>query len=264
VPKLRVGFFNAIDCRPLAWGFLKGHHGDLFAPSRHPPSMLAQMLRQGNLDIALLPTVDVPLIPSLRLLPDICLAVRGQARTAVLVSQGELEADSRVAVDPGSRQGVTLLSLLWLDRFGCRPDVVPVRPDPDRMLREHDAALLIGNDAFQIDAERYALTPLAGWWESMTGLPCVFAVWAVRPGVQLPDLSFYFKSSLRYGMSLKENMLREAAGETGLDVAEIERHFDQYQSYFLRQEELQGLEELYRRMTAAGLLDQPVELNFWE
>ena len=264
MPKLRVGFFNAFDCRPLAWGFLKGHHGDLFAPSQHTPTTLVNLITQGNLDIAMLPTVELPHLPSLRLLPDICLAVRGEARTAVLISRDEPGAVTRVAVDPDSRQGTGLLRLLWQERYGIQPELVPMRPDLERMLREHGAALLIGEEALRVDADRYRVTSLAGEWQALTGLPCVFAVWAVRPGVDLPDLPFYFKSSLRYGMSLKDNMIKEAAGELGLDVADIERHLEEHLSYFLRQEEMQGLEELYRRMVATGMIEGPVELKFWE
>ena len=38
-------------------------------------------------------------------------------------------------------------------------------------------------------------------WTQATGLPMVFGVWAVRETVRLPDLNFYFKSSLRYGLA---------------------------------------------------------------
>ena len=48
MPKLRVGIVNFLNSKPLAWGFLKGHHAVLFAPSYHPPALVARMLGQGN------------------------------------------------------------------------------------------------------------------------------------------------------------------------------------------------------------------------
>ena len=54
MPKLRVGIVNYLNSKPLAWGFLKGHHADLFAPTYHPPAMVARMLGQGNLDVGLI------------------------------------------------------------------------------------------------------------------------------------------------------------------------------------------------------------------
>ena len=59
MPKLRVGIVNFLNSKPLAWGFLKGHHADLFAPTYHPPAMVARLLGQGALDIGLIPSVEV-------------------------------------------------------------------------------------------------------------------------------------------------------------------------------------------------------------
>ncbi len=63
MPKLRVGIVNFLNSKPLAWGFLKGHHADLFAPSYHPPALVARLLAQGNLDIGLIPSIEVQRIP---------------------------------------------------------------------------------------------------------------------------------------------------------------------------------------------------------
>ena len=48
------------------------------------------------------------------------------------------------------------------------------------MLAEHDAALLIGDPALQIDRSQYFTLDLAEEWIRRTGKPFVFAFWAVR------------------------------------------------------------------------------------
>ena len=58
-----------------------------------------------------------------------------------------------------------------------------------------------------MDRERYQILDLAAEWNALTGLPFVFAVWAVRPEVDIPDLPFYFKSSLRYGLSSLDTLV---------------------------------------------------------
>jgi chorismate dehydratase len=105
---------------------------------------------------------------------------------------------------------------------------------------------------------------LAAEWHALTGLPFVFAVWAVRSGVDLPDLPFYFKSSLRYGLSSIDTLSREAAAELGLDSADVRSYLTENLHYFLRQEELAGLEEFYRRAHAHGLILEPRPLEFLE
>ena len=93
MPKLRVGIVNFLNSKPLAWGFLKGHHADLFAPSYHPPSLVARLLAQGNLDIGLIPSIEVQRIPNLRVLPDMCVAAQHEVRSVLLVSRVPIAGD---------------------------------------------------------------------------------------------------------------------------------------------------------------------------
>lgn len=263
MPKLRVGIVNYLNSKPLAWGFLKGHHADLFAPSYHPPAMVARLLGQGNLDVGLIPSIEVQRIPNLRVLPDMCIAARHEVRSVLLVSRGPVEEIRRVALDQNSRTSATLVRVLLRERYGLDPEYVHERPDPERMLSEADAALIIGDPALRVDRERYRIIDLAAEWHELTGLPFVFAVWAVRPEVDIPDLPFYFKSSLRYGLSSLDTVVREAAAELNLDSSEVRTYLTENLSFFLREEEIEGLEEFYRRAHNHGLILEPRPIEFW-
>lgn len=263
MPKLRVGIVNFLNSKPLAWGFLKGHHADLFAPSYHPPALVARLLAQGNLDIGLIPSIEVQRIPNLRVLPDMCVAAKHEVRSVLLVSRGPVEEIRRVALDQNSRTSATLVRVLLRERYGINPEYLHERPDPERMLSEADAALIIGDPALRVDRERYHIIDLAEEWNELTGLPFVFAVWAVRPEVDIPDLPFYFKSSLRYGLSSLDTLVRESAAELGLDSSEVRSYLTENLSFFLRQEEIEGLEEFYRRAHAHGLILEPRPLQLW-
>lgn len=264
MPKLRVGIVNFLNSKPLAWGFLKGHHADLFAPSYHPPALVARMLGQGNLDVGLIPSIEVQRIPRLRVLPDLCVAARREARSVLLVSRVPPEEIRKVALDQNSRTSVALLRILMRERWGLDPEYLHERADPERMLAEADAALVIGDPALKVDRDRWRITDLAAEWNALTGLPFVFAVWAVRPEVELPDLPFYFKSSLRYGLSSLDTLVRESAAELGLDSDEVRAYLTENLSFFLRREELEGLEEFYRRAHEHGLILEPRPIELWE
>jgi chorismate dehydratase len=262
--KLRVGIVNFLNSKPLAWGFLKGHHADLFAPSYHPPALVARLLGQGNLDVGLIPSIEVQRIPGLKVLPDLCIASRHEVRSVLLVSRCPITEVRKVALDQNSRTSAALLRILLRERYQLEPEYHHAKPDAERMLAEADAALLIGDPALKIDRDRYRILDLAGEWSALTGLPFTFAVWAVRPEVELPDLAFYFKSSLRYGLSSLDILVREAAAELSLESAEIRAYLTDNLHFFLRQEELAGLEEFYRRAHAHGLILEPKPLEFWE
>jgi chorismate dehydratase len=264
LPKIRVGIVNFLNSKPLAWGFLKGHHADLFAPSFHPPSMVARLLAQGNLEIGLIPSIEVQRIPNLRVLPDMCIAAHHEVRSVLLVSRVPVEEIRRVALDTNSRTSATLVRVLLKERWGLSPEYLHERPDPERMLSEADAALVIGDPALRVDRDRYQIIDLAAEWNTLTGLPFVFAVWAVRPEVEIPDLPFYFKSSLRYGLSSLDTLVRESAAEMGLDSSEVRAYLTENLSFFLRQEEAQGLEEFYRRAHEHGLILEPRPIEFWD
>jgi chorismate dehydratase len=263
LPKLRVGIVNFLNSKPLAWGFLKGHHADLFAPSYHPPALVARLLGQGNLDIGLIPSIEVQRIPNLRVLPDMCVGAKQEVRSVVLVSRGPVEGIRRVALDVNSRTSSTLVRILLRERWGLDPEYLHERPDPERMLSEADAALIIGDPALRLDREKYHVIDLAAEWRTLTGLPFVFAVWAVRPEVEIPDLPFYFKSSLRYGLSSLDTLVREAAAELGLDTSEVRTYLTENLHFFLRAEEIEGLEEFYRRAHSHGLILEPRAVEFW-
>ncbi|HEX6899961.1 MAG TPA: menaquinone biosynthesis protein [Thermoanaerobaculia bacterium] len=264
MPKLRVGIVNYLNSKPLAWGFLKGHHADLFAPSFHPPALVARLLGQGNLDIGLIPSIEVQRIPNLRVLPDMCIAAKHEVRSVLLVSRVPIGEVRRVALDQNSRTSATLLRILMRERWGLDPEYLHERPDPERMLAEADAALIIGDPALRVDREKYEIVDLAAEWNALTGLPFVFAVWAVRPEVEIPDLPFYFKSSLRYGLSSMDTLVRESAAEMGLDSSEVRSYLTENLSFFLRQDEIAALEEFYKRAYAHGMILEPRPLEFWE
>lgn len=262
MPKLRVGIVDYLNSKPLAWGFLKGHHANLFAPSLHPPARVARMLAEGGLDIGLIPSIEVARIPGLEVLPDLCVAAEREVRSVLLVADRPVERVRTVALDANSRTSVALLKILMQERFGIEPVYTVMPAQLDQMLAVSDAALLIGDPALKVDRSRHRVIDLAAEWKALTGLPFVFAVWAVRPGVDFPDLSFYFKTSLRHGLGSLDALVREAAAELGLDTGEVHRYLTESLSFFLRGPEREALAEFYRRAHLHGLIDAPPELVF--
>lgn len=254
MPKLRVGIVNFLNSRPLAWGFLKGHHSDLFAPSYHPPSMVATLLAQGGLDVGLIPSIEVQRIPGLKVLPDLCVAATREVRSVLLVADRPLDEVRRVALDVNSRTSVGLLKVLAAERWGIAPEFVDHRPQVERMLAVADAALVIGDPALHVDRDRHLVVDLAAEWKALTGLPFVFAVWAVAPHVTLPDLPFYFKSSLRYGLGQIDSIVRQSAAELGLDSDAVRTYLTENLRFFLQDPEIEGLETFWRYAEKHGLI----------
>ena len=265
MPKLRVGIADTLEARTLAWGLLKGHHADLFETVSHPVELIGRLLEQGGVDVALASSIEAARLEGLQVLPDLCLAFPGKAGSLLLVSRSPLEEVDRVVRTWGGPTASAALSIVLAERYGTRPEEVASEPSGlsprgaiPRLadLAAGEAVLLGGGDALRAGTAGYLVLDLGAAWHELTGLPLVVGVWAVRQGVHLPELPFYFKSSLRYGLSSLGAIAREAAAELAVDSVALERYLRDAVSYFLRDQERRGLEDLFRRAAHLGLVPE--------
>lgn len=268
MPKLRVGVGDIVDVKPLAWGFLKGHHADLFTTGSHPLGTAARMLAEGALDIGLVPTVEVARHPQLLALPDLCIAFSGDAgglSTLALVTHGDPADVRRVYLGRDARTSAAALRIVLAERYGATPEYL--EHAPAGRIEAGEAVLRIGGAAIgrpgEGPAEELRRLDLAVAWRELTGLPLVVGLWAVRPGSTLPDLAFYFKSSLRYGLASLGAIARESAAELGVDSEELIEYLRGSVSYFLQDEERRGIDELIRRAVHHGIAPEGSAIRFW-
>jgi chorismate dehydratase len=119
-----------------------------------------------------------------------------------------LEAITEVFCDPASISGVNLLKVLLAER-GLKPSFTPLRDRSSAI--ERDAVLLIGDPA--IDFQRaphphHAIWDLGAAWFDLTRLPFVFAVWALRRGVENAALRRQLREAKDFGMDTLEYIIR--------------------------------------------------------
>ncbi|MCX2927349.1 menaquinone biosynthetic enzyme MqnA/MqnD family protein [Streptomyces sp. NEAU-W12] len=184
----RVGHIQFLNCMPLYWGLARTGTLLDFELSKDTPEKLSEKLVQGDLDIGPITLVEfLKHADQLVAFPDIAVGCDGPVMSCVIVSQVPLDRldGARVALGSTSRTSVRLAQLLLAERFGVQPDYYMCPPDLSLMMREADAAVLIGDAALRatmIDGPRFGLDvyDLGALWKEWTGLPFVFAVWAAR------------------------------------------------------------------------------------
>lgn len=261
--KLRVGIVHYLNSRPLAWGFRRGRYAERFAARYLSPARVADALAAGEIDVGLVPTIELQRIPGLRVVPGACVAASREVRSVLLIVKPGVDAPRRVSLDENSRTSAALVQILLAERYGLRPETVAARADLDAMLAESDAALLIGDPALAVDRTRYRVHDLAAEWRQWTGLPFVFAVWAVRAGVEAEELARPFRESLALAEAELEALIAEAADETGLPVASLHDYFTRCLHFHLGEAELAGIREFHRRAGKLGLIDRLQEVALW-
>jgi chorismate dehydratase len=97
-------------------------------------------------------------------------------------------------------------------------------------------------------------------WYDRTGLPMVFAVWAVREGVDLGPTEAAFAQAKAFGMSRSGIIAAREAKRLGLDPGYCRRYFDTIIRYDLGPRELAGLKHYYELAREQGLAPEGVNL----
>ena len=266
--KLRISAISYLNTAPLMWDFEHGEAGSHFEISYTIPSACARALAEGSADIGIIPAAAYTQIPGMKILPDVAIASRQAVRSILLVSKVPIEKVHSVALDSSSMTSVALLKTL-LQWKACNPEYTPMQPDIDEMLSRHDAGLLIGDPALQIDRSRYYTLDLAEEWIRVTGKPFVFAFWAVRgeapkesdPVIDLPAI---FRNSRDHGLQPANlgKIVDEWSARLNLRPTEVRSYLTQNIHYRLDPECIDGLQEFYRHASQIGALPVAPELHF--
>ena len=183
---LRVGAVQYLNTKPLVHG-LAGLGLDV---SFDLPSRLADRLANGQLDVALIPSIEVFRGAGYRVVSDACIGCRGPVMSVRLFFRTQPGRVARLAVDEGSRTSATLARVLLAERFGIHPAIEPLPIGAGLDDTSADAVLLIGDRAIGSQRGSFQLIwDLGDEWCRWKGLPFVFAVWAARADVSADELA---------------------------------------------------------------------------
>ena len=260
---LRVSFIEFLNAVPLGWGFMEGQHAGTMDVAFDVPSECARRLAAGEADVGLIPVVECGRLPGLRVLPDICIASRQEVKSVLFVSKVPISQVSRLAVDRSSRTSVALLRIILERFYGLESiEYVVEDPDPERMLERYDGALVIGNAAMQVSGGSLGVYDLAAEWFRFTGLPFVFAVWAVRPEVILGERVRLFYESRERRLRSINTISRLYAGRLGLKLSEV-REYLLNLNYVLDDSSRRGLTTFLELAGEMGLIPTVPELEYY-
>lgn len=173
----RLGVVSYLNSKPLIAGLVDARP-DL-AIRFAVPAALEPLLAAGEVDVALLPIVDVLRSNGrYRLLGDSCIACDGETMTVRVFSQAPPDRIRRLCGDIDSHTSVTLARVLWRELYDRDLELVPLDAR-ETDFADEQAVLLIGDKV--VDAKRASFAyevDLGGAWRAHTGLPFVFAAWA--------------------------------------------------------------------------------------
>lgn len=202
------------------------------------PSKLVADLHSGRADVALIPVAHLFRHPELTMLEGLGVAADGPVKSVLLKCNVPLAQIKTVGRDPASATSNALAELLLKNHFGRNVEMRDFQS-----LEKPDAAVVIGDRALCAERAPGGDIDLAEAWKAMTGLPFVFAVWAVRK--DFPDIGRVTEiahKAYQAGFQSLEKIAERYAGQLGntpsfwLDYLQNSIHYE------LNERDLSGME----------------------
>lgn len=279
-PTYRLGAVSFLNTIPLIEWFDTPANTRVLV-QRDLPSRLSGLLENDEVDVALLPVVEVFRGRSGGLLPGTGIAGYGPVDSVKLLAAGGLESLTRVWTDRGSRSSVALLQTLFLEKTGNCPEFLETEPRAGHWPAKGEGLLVIGDRCFecdrslrndpQSDLHEYDLGQL---WTELTGLPFVFAAWSVSPrfvdkfgSEGVVEIKALLQRARDHGLGILDSLaMREAKngqlGYKGEATAEaIDYYFRKSLRYTLGDSEMAGLLRFQELCLEHGIIEAPSSLK---
>lgn len=217
-----------------------------------PPSRLGELLRRGDLDAGLLSVTEALFSDQYDILDGIAIASLGEVYSVFLAHRKPLEEIRSIDCDPASLTSVNLLRVLLAER-GLSPEFKPLSGDP----ASSEAVLLIGNPAieFRRSEPEHEIFDLGVGWFDLTGLPFVYAVWALRRDKETRALRGLLREARDFGMETLDYLIEN---RTDYDRAFRKDYLGWHIHYHLGSDEKRGVAkfvELLRKHSGKPVFD---------
>lgn len=210
------------------------------------------------------------------LLPNLSVSAKGAVGSIFLFSKKPIEQlnGAKIALTSSSATSINLLKIILAHFYQFEVEYETMEPSIDDMMDEHDACLLIGDDAITNswkNKNKFYQYDLGELWHQHTGLSMTFAVFAVRNEVlekKKEALQFLYEQFL-------QSKKRSIADSYQPMIQDIQKNLggslEFWESYFLglcydlSEQQINGLKNYYQLAYEYGLLEHKVNtIALWD
>lgn len=268
-----MGQITYINASPVYYGLDNGLKPDWLTMVPDVPAALNRQVKTGAIDISPISTAFYAMNhENLLLLPDLSISCHGDVLSVICVSNYQLDdlTGKTVMFSNESASGASFLKMIFSQR-GISPRFrVGAVGDITAIPEDVDAVMVIGDHALiQPWEQRFSHRfDLGGIWYEMTGLPFVFAVWAVREAFarQNPELVSQalelLLESKKMGYAHMESIIAEGQQKLGLDHALVKQYYDLL-SCDLEPLKIDAMEKFFDSLHGQRIIDGKVKIRFF-
>jgi len=245
------------------WSFTHGSRQGTVELVDAVPARCAALLEAAAADVALVPIIESQRIANGLLVPHVCVGSREQVRSVVLITRADDLKDIRsIALDESSRTSAALLKIIFREFLGHEPDWRPYAPNLDKMLSEHDGALMIGDPAMRFARDNLQIIDLASLWRAQTGLGFVFAMWMIRNDAPPAAYQIDFAGARDEGVASTEQIIDFYEPLLGLSRTELRTYLSENISFAPDDEMLAGMDLFFRLAHKHGIIPEVKALRY--
>ena len=177
----RLGIIPYRFAKPIFVGLREqGDAVHSFELTEDSPARLALKLREKQLDAAFLSPIDYAKDYAMySIIPRVGIASRGNSATAAVLFKENLRTVKSIAVNPVSSSEIVLAHIVFAEKYGSPPSMIPFSASVQQVLGKYDAILCSGDEADAFRDYPYKLD-LVEEWEDISELPFVHGIWVTR------------------------------------------------------------------------------------
>jgi chorismate dehydratase len=236
--KVRVGIVNYLNTKPLLYGLQLPPVNATIELIGAYPAMLTTMLKEGQVDLGLIPVASLPELPSYQIVGTHCIAAEGEIASVCLFSEVPMDRIETIYLDYQSRSSVGLLKWLMREYWGISPQLIEARDENFRKeIKGTTAGLVIGDRALEQRKLSTFIYDLGSEWRAITGLPFVFAAWVSTKPLD-PAFIAEFDKANAVGLDHIDEIVETA----GYELYDLKKYYKLHLSYKLDERKKRGLE----------------------
>jgi chorismate dehydratase len=254
--RVRVGAVSYLNTKPLIYPLLNNSQNltneeiDLFLDY---PSRLADDLKAGNLDVALIPIIEYFRSPGYRIVPNMSISSRGPVRSIQFFTHVPIATIRRIAFDTSSRSSCALVQIWLAEKYHLYPEIISCPPSTDPRSVDADAVLLIGDAAMRCRYPADSALDLGAEWQEFVGLPFVYACWVARENVELRNVTHILQRAKQIGINQIPEIAHAEAQKLGFPDDMCQDYLTNHIYYDLGELEIAGMMKFYELAVKYGL-----------
>lgn len=212
-----LSIVNYYNTTPFLFGLNKSELKHQLDIQLDIPSVCAQKLKDGIVDIGLVPVAVLPQLENYYIISDYCIGADGKVDSVKLFANKPLNEITHVLLDYQSCTSVALVQVLNKHFWKLPIQFIDAQHGFETQIHDTTGAVIIGDRTFGLKDYIYQYD-LAEEWKKYTGLPFVFACWVSNKLLSTEFIS-EFNRVLAFGVKNIDKAVSERPNNTkGFDA----------------------------------------------